>query len=102
MGPKRPLREMNVSALLHSCAPRSPGKRATKRLPAWWWGAGGSHARVSRMLQAQDSFPSMHRLRKDERSVGTEKEGDSGQDTGPGGTALCPSLSWPSQEFQLF
>ena len=36
------------------------------------------------MLQAQDSFPSMHRLRKDERSVGTEKEGDSGQDTGPG------------------
>lgn len=30
------------------------------------------------MLQAQDSFPSMHRLRKDERSVGTEKEGDSG------------------------
>lgn len=78
MGPKRPLREMNVSALLRSCAPRSPGKRATKRLPAWWWGAGGSHARVSRMLQAQDSFPSMHRLRKDERSVGTEKEGDSG------------------------
>ena len=41
-----------------------------------------------RPLQARDSFPSMHRLRKDERSVGTEKEGDSGQDTGPGGTAL--------------
>lgn len=104
MGPERPLRKINVSVLLLSWAPRPPGKRATQGSQH---GGGGRAAMpgcrgMLQALQAGDSFPSMHRLRKDERSVGTEKGGDSGQDTGPGGTTLCPSLSWPSQGFQLF
>lgn len=55
--------------------------------------------RCCRPLQAHDGFPSMHKVQKDERGVESEKEGDSGWDTGSGGIALFLSPSLPDLEF---
>lgn len=105
MGPERPLRKDKCVCAPASWAPRPPGKRATQRLTAWWRGQGrpcqgaGDAAGPCRPGTAFPVCTGLGRMREER---GDREGGDSGQDTGPGGTALCPSLSWPSQGFQLF